>query len=162
MSLQTLSRIYPLQTLFQHYFFVFHSCAQCRKLETNIPRKGIVWPQSQFPHSCVCKRFIYSPDRSAYCCRKVCGPILGIYKSSQINWEWGRAIPFLGIHKWDPRCSVRWLERLVLMGSHWHWSMKRKKIEGKKIWKFFFINFERLFQHSYGLQKRLLRKPLTF
>jgi len=22
------------------------------------------------------------------------------------NWNWGRAIPFLGIHKWDFRCSV--------------------------------------------------------
>ncbi len=21
------------------------------------------------------------------------------------NWDWGRAIPFLGIHKWDFRCS---------------------------------------------------------
>ncbi len=36
------------------------------KLETNIPRKGIVWPQSQFPRSCVCERFIYSHNRSAY------------------------------------------------------------------------------------------------
>ncbi len=28
-------------------------------------------PQSQFPHSCVCERFIYSQDRSAlFCCRK--------------------------------------------------------------------------------------------
>jgi hypothetical protein len=25
---------------------------KCRKLETNIPRKGISGPQSQFPHSC--------------------------------------------------------------------------------------------------------------
>ncbi len=27
---------------------------------------GIARPQSQFPHSCVCERFIYSQDRSAY------------------------------------------------------------------------------------------------
>ncbi len=39
---------------------------QNRKFETNIPRKGIARPQSQFPHSCVCERFIYSQDRSAY------------------------------------------------------------------------------------------------
>jgi hypothetical protein len=26
---------------------------QYRKFETHIPRKGIAWPQSQFPHSCV-------------------------------------------------------------------------------------------------------------
>ncbi len=36
-----------------------------RKFETNIPRKGIARPQSQFLHSCVCERFIYS-HRSAY------------------------------------------------------------------------------------------------
>jgi hypothetical protein len=34
--------------------------------ETNIPRKGISGSQSQFPHSWVCERFIYSHDRSAY------------------------------------------------------------------------------------------------
>jgi hypothetical protein len=27
---------------------------------------GIAQPQSQFPHSCVCERFIYSQDRSTY------------------------------------------------------------------------------------------------
>jgi hypothetical protein len=37
-----------------------------RKLETNIPRKGISGFQSQFPYSCVCERFIYSHDRFAY------------------------------------------------------------------------------------------------
>ncbi len=37
-----------------------------RKFETNIPRKGISRPQFQFPYSCVCERFIYSHDRSAY------------------------------------------------------------------------------------------------
>jgi hypothetical protein len=39
---------------------------QYRKFETNIPRKGIVRPQSKFPHSCVCTRFIYSHDLSDY------------------------------------------------------------------------------------------------
>ncbi len=39
---------------------------QYRKIETNIPRKGIARPQSQIPHSCVNERFIYSHDRSAY------------------------------------------------------------------------------------------------
>jgi hypothetical protein len=39
---------------------------QCRQFETNISRKGIVQPpQSQFQHSCVCERFMYSLDRSA-------------------------------------------------------------------------------------------------
>ncbi len=39
---------------------------QYRKFETNIPRKGIARPQSQFPHSCVCVRFIYSHNQSAF------------------------------------------------------------------------------------------------
>ncbi len=39
---------------------------QCRKLETNIPRKGIARPLSHFPHACVCEWFIYSLNLSAY------------------------------------------------------------------------------------------------
>jgi hypothetical protein len=39
---------------------------KCRKFETNIPRKEISGPQSQFPHSCVCERIIYSHDGSAF------------------------------------------------------------------------------------------------
>ncbi len=31
-----------------------------------IPSLGIARPQSQFSHSCVCERFMYSHDRSAY------------------------------------------------------------------------------------------------
>ncbi len=35
--------------------------------ETNIPRKGIAWPQYRFQQSCVSEQFIiYSQDRSAY------------------------------------------------------------------------------------------------
>jgi hypothetical protein len=37
-----------------------------RYFETNIPRKVRSGSQSQFPHSYVCERFIYSLDRSAY------------------------------------------------------------------------------------------------
>jgi hypothetical protein len=39
---------------------------QNRKFETYIPIKVIARPQSQFPHSCVCEKFIYSHDWSAY------------------------------------------------------------------------------------------------
>ncbi len=39
---------------------------KCRKFETNITRKGISGSQSQFPHSCVCERIIYSHDGSAF------------------------------------------------------------------------------------------------
>ncbi len=37
-----------------------------RKYHLCIPFLGIARPQSQFPHSCVCERFIYSQDRSTY------------------------------------------------------------------------------------------------
>ncbi len=84
---------------------------QIWKLETNISRKGIVWPQYQFPHSCVCERFIYSHDRSAYSAAgKYMDRTWEYINCSQThecgNWDWGRAIPFLGIHKQDFRCSA--------------------------------------------------------
>ncbi len=38
-----------------------------------------IWNKySQFPHSCVCERFLYSHDRCLFCCRIIFGPILGI------------------------------------------------------------------------------------
>jgi hypothetical protein len=43
------------------YMYILHTAkTQYRKYETKYPRKGIAWPQSQFPHLCVCERFIYS------------------------------------------------------------------------------------------------------
>jgi hypothetical protein len=53
--------------LFSFMTFIHDTAVtQYRKFETNIPSKGIVRGQSQFPHSCVCERFIYSQDRSVY------------------------------------------------------------------------------------------------
>jgi hypothetical protein len=44
------------------------------------------------------------------CYRKLCGPIWEYINCSQThkcgNWVYGRAISFLGIHKWDFRCSA--------------------------------------------------------
>ncbi len=88
---------------------------QYRKFETYIPTKGIVRPppppQSQFPHSCVCDRFLYSHGRSAYSAagKYVDRSWVHINRSQTHecgNWYWGRAIPFLGIHKWDFRCRA--------------------------------------------------------
>ncbi len=36
------------------------SSALQRKSHLCIPRKGIAWPKSHFPHLCLCERFIYS------------------------------------------------------------------------------------------------------
>ncbi len=84
---------------------------QYQKFETNIPRKGIARPQSQYPQSCVSQRFIYSHDWSAYSATgKYVDRSWKSKNRSQTfeygNWDWGRAISFLGIHKWDFRCSV--------------------------------------------------------
>ena len=49
-----------------------------------IPRKGIARPQSQFPHSCLCARFMYSQDQSTklhiFPCSRIGRLILEIYK----------------------------------------------------------------------------------
>ncbi len=66
-----------------------------RKSHVCIPFLGIARPQSQFPYSSVCERFIYSQDRSTYIfgCSKIDRPIQEIYKSftdilyEYRNWE---------------------------------------------------------------------------
>jgi hypothetical protein len=40
--------------------------ARQQKSHLCIPFLGIVWPQSQFPHSCVCEQIVYSQDLSTY------------------------------------------------------------------------------------------------
>jgi hypothetical protein len=74
-------------------------------IEINIPSKGITRPQSQFPHSCVCERFLYSHDGSAYSAAgKHVDRSWEYINRSQThgcgNWDWDLAIPVLGIHKW--------------------------------------------------------------
>ncbi len=91
-------RLCNVQTSKSHY----------RKFKTDISRKGIARPQSQIPHSCV-----FPPSVCLFCYRKICGLglILGIYKSftdtwTWGNWDWGRTIPYLGIHKCCLHCIV--------------------------------------------------------
>ncbi len=83
----------------------YTAMTQYQKFKTNIPREGIAWPQSQFAHSCVCERFTYSHDRSAFPVGKYVDRSWEYINRSQThecgNWDWGRAIPFLGIHTWD-------------------------------------------------------------
>jgi hypothetical protein len=60
---------------------------------------------SFYTHIISVDRFMYFQDRSVYfAAAKLCGHILGKYKSLThecMNWDWGRAIPFLRIHKFD-------------------------------------------------------------
>ncbi len=61
-----------------------------RKSHLCIPRKGIVRPQSQFSHSCVCEQFIqYIPRIGPHIfLQHDSRPILGIYKSLTDTWMW--------------------------------------------------------------------------
>jgi hypothetical protein len=52
------------------------------------PEKELSSYISQFPHSCVCKQFIYFHNRSAYSAEGICGPILGVYKSLTDTRMW--------------------------------------------------------------------------
>ncbi len=65
--------------------------------------------------------------------QEICKPILGICKSLtdtwMWNWDWGRAIPRKGIHKWDFSCSVQWYK-----DSRWAWKIG-KQTEIKWAWK---------------------------
>ncbi len=51
---------------FCHLSLVHTAKNQNQKFEKNIRRKGIAWPQSQFPHSWVYERYLYSHDWSTY------------------------------------------------------------------------------------------------
>ncbi len=73
----------PLRTAFSslpassryHFFY----CALQRKSDFCTPSKETVRPQSEFPHSRFCKRFIYFHDRSTYLfCSRLRRPIMGI------------------------------------------------------------------------------------
>ncbi len=56
--------------------------------------------------------YIFPGSVCLFGCREICGPILGIYtvNSSQTHesgkWDWGRAIPRKGMHKWEFLYSV--------------------------------------------------------
>jgi hypothetical protein len=68
-------------------------------------------PQSQFPHSCVCERFIYSQDRSTYFFAAEYADRSGEYinrtqKHECKNWDYGRAVHFLGIYVSNFRYSI--------------------------------------------------------
>ncbi len=83
-----------------------------RKFETNIPRKGIARPQSQFPHHVSVSYLNIPTIELPY---SAAGNMWTDRSWENINrsqtrecgyWDWGRAISRRGIHKWDFRCSA--------------------------------------------------------
>ncbi len=93
-----------------------------------IPRKGIAHPQSPFPHTCVCERFKHAQDRSTYF------PAADLsweyIKRSQThdcgNWDWGRAVPFLGIIV----LTLNWVNRNVMLPFFLFHLWMRGEVEG--------------------------------
>jgi hypothetical protein len=74
-----------------------------RNFDLYIPRKGTAQPQSQFPHSCVFERFIFSQDRSTYFpaseyADRPTEYINLIRKYECRSWDCGSAVLFLKIY----------------------------------------------------------------
>ncbi len=73
---------------------------------TKIPimyfQEGIAWPQSQFPHLCVCEGFKYCQDRSTYFSAVAAEGrlIVGIYKS----WDWSNSFSWNNFFKFLILC----------------------------------------------------------
>ncbi len=73
--------------------------------------------------------YIFLGSVCLFCCREICRPIQGIYKSLTCthecgNWDWGRAIARKGIHKWDFPSSVDSTFKVTLTsqsGEKWFW-----------------------------------------
>ncbi len=87
--------IYSLNKVFtdHHHFNPFSSSLSStlqRQFRLYIPFLGIARPQPQFPHSCVCWRFIYSQDRSTYFLQQKRQTHRGniLYNSLTDTWMW--------------------------------------------------------------------------
>jgi hypothetical protein len=81
----------------------------------NKPKIRNIFPEKDLyiVHSCICVRFMYSDDRSAYSAagKYIGEPIQGIYCINRLqthecgNWDRGRAVSFLGRHESKFLCS---------------------------------------------------------
>ncbi len=74
-----------------------------RKSHLCIPFLGIALPQSQFPHSCVCERFLYSQNRSTFGYSKIDTSFLAICKSLTDIWMLNSFISgntYMGTRHW--------------------------------------------------------------
>jgi hypothetical protein len=76
-------------------------CVTCTAMENPLRYSQKKNCAASVPHLCVCERFIYSQDRSTYFPAAEQADRSWEYKCPQThecgNWDWGRAVPFLGI-----------------------------------------------------------------
>jgi hypothetical protein len=90
---------------------VLCACSTAKNFDLCILIKGTARPQSQFPQSCVCGRFIYSHERSTYFpaaeyVHRSWEYINRTQKHECKKWDYGRAVPFLGIYVSNFRYSI--------------------------------------------------------
>ncbi len=105
--------VYSLTLRFLQTSYTLH-----QKFDTSIPRNETARHRSQFVHSCICERFIYFHNQSAFfSCIAFTDRSWEYINCKQIhecrNWEWGRAISFLGIFVSNFRgnaFAVQWIQ----------------------------------------------------
>ncbi len=108
-----------------------------RKSLLCIPRKEIARKQSQFPHSCVCEQFLYSHIFSAADKAYRSWDYINRLQTHECgNWDWGRAIPFLGIFVSNFRYCVFavWVDKKMgyRRGKEWLSGSKEWLSRGKE------------------------------
>ncbi len=110
-------KIKAKKVLWIHQSVCHNAKTKCRKFETNIPRKGISGPQSQFPHSC----WVW-----LFCWRKYVNRSWEYINRSQTHecGNWAEAAQFpekeyingiaVAVHKADHHFTVRFVPKQLL------------------------------------------------
>ncbi len=80
--------IWETEQIFINCKWISSSLCTLQRTYLCIPFLGIVRPQSQFPHSCVCERFKIPSIGPHFSCSRIGRPIMGIYKSLTDTWMW--------------------------------------------------------------------------
>ncbi len=129
----SVSQFYGHSQIFRYYFITKSMPWQAGSLSTPVDSCLLyttktqyqkfkkIFPEKEF-HG-LSPNFHIHLSVSDLCCRKICGLILKIYKPLTDSWLWKLGLrPFLGIHKWDFRCSVwLWLQQI----EEYDWSREK-------------------------------------
>ncbi len=81
-----------------------------RKSDLCVPKNETARPRSQFQNSCICERFFYSQDLSAFlAAAKIGRQILGIYESFTDTWMWNWENWFYVLEITRPPIHLFWI-----------------------------------------------------